>query len=275
MCFPEAIILKVKKRADFTCCWCQNRQHKVEAHHIIPRKDSGPDTEDNAAPLCSNCHTNYGNNPDFRKEIKARRDYWYETCLKRLEFSWSPSLHIPLLDRHEYLIPQTEKTTKGTNVREGEPRLQLMSQKVDNGISPLQISVCYKPPPIIRPYPKTLSITAEIPFGFLLSIEVCALSDWDLLGFIETLRNKKDIWMLRGYPIPNRSDDPVFQPRDYLFITRMNDGENRMIIGAYMPTQARVAIRARFTDSTSIAIADYLEKEIFLNHGDSNIAANG
>ena len=41
------------------------------------------DTEDNAAPLCSNCHTLYGGNPDLRKEIKARRDNWYGRCVNQ------------------------------------------------------------------------------------------------------------------------------------------------------------------------------------------------
>src|SRR5258708_27160870 len=127
MCFPEAIRLKVQKHANFTCCWCNNRQNKVEVHHIIPRAEQGPDTEENAAPLCGSCHTLYGGNPELRKEIKLRRDHWYEICQKQLEFAWSPSLQIPLLDWHEHNIPSEEKTILDTTVREDWPRFKFLS----------------------------------------------------------------------------------------------------------------------------------------------------
>ena len=85
MSFSENLKLKVKKKANFTCCWCQDITNKVEIHHIIPQADDGPDTEDNAAPLCGNCHTLYGGNPDLRKEIRLRRDHWYEQCSMKQE----------------------------------------------------------------------------------------------------------------------------------------------------------------------------------------------
>ncbi|MCK4446418.1 MAG: HNH endonuclease [Candidatus Marinimicrobia bacterium] len=80
MSFSEEIKLKIKKKSNFTCCWCQDIRNKVEIHHIIPESKNGPDDEDNAAPLCSNCHTLYGSNTDLVKEIKQRRNYWYDIC---------------------------------------------------------------------------------------------------------------------------------------------------------------------------------------------------
>ncbi len=80
MAFSEAIKLEVKRRAHFTCCWCRDRQRKVDIHHIVPQADGGADELDNAAPLCGACHTLYGNNPDLRKEIRSRRDQWNELC---------------------------------------------------------------------------------------------------------------------------------------------------------------------------------------------------
>lgn len=41
MPFSEAIKEKVKIRADFTCCWCNDRKQKVEVHHIIQRRRMG------------------------------------------------------------------------------------------------------------------------------------------------------------------------------------------------------------------------------------------
>jgi hypothetical protein len=55
----------------------------VEVHHIIPEEEDGPDTKDNAAPLCPSCHETYGSNPDKRKFIREARDFWYELCSKR------------------------------------------------------------------------------------------------------------------------------------------------------------------------------------------------
>jgi len=80
MPFSEQLKLTVKQKANFTCCWCQDRRNKVDIHHIIPESEGGLDTEENAAPLCGSCHDLYGNNPDLRKEIRSRRDHWYESC---------------------------------------------------------------------------------------------------------------------------------------------------------------------------------------------------
>lgn len=90
MAFSEAAKLNVKENADFTCCWCRDLRNKVEIHHIIPQADGGSDDEDNAAPLCGSCHNLLGGNPDLRKEIRQRRNQWYELCSKRLYQSPSP-----------------------------------------------------------------------------------------------------------------------------------------------------------------------------------------
>jgi HNH endonuclease len=80
MPFNERLKLRIKRKANFTCCWCREQRNRVDIHHIIPKSEEGPDTEDNAAPLCGSCHDLYGNNRDHRKEIRDRRDHWYELC---------------------------------------------------------------------------------------------------------------------------------------------------------------------------------------------------
>lgn len=83
MAFSEKIINQVKELADFKCCRCKHISFEV--HHIIPQKDGGPDTIDNAAPLCPNCHSDFGDNPQKRKEITQMRDLWY----RRVEMQYT------------------------------------------------------------------------------------------------------------------------------------------------------------------------------------------
>lgn len=97
MAFSESVKLLTKKKAHFRCCVCQ--AFEIEIHHIIPQSEGGPDTEENAAPLCPSCHETYGANPQKRKFIRERRDFWYEICEKR--FVTEPDLVQELLSRIE------------------------------------------------------------------------------------------------------------------------------------------------------------------------------
>ena len=81
MPFSESLKVKTRKLADGRCCMCQTSS--VEIHHIVPQAEGGPDTEDNAAPLCPNCHDTFGGNPQKRKQIQEARDNWYEKCAVR------------------------------------------------------------------------------------------------------------------------------------------------------------------------------------------------
>lgn len=81
MTFSETLKKRIRKKAHMTCCLCKSLG--VEVHHIIPQDQDGPDTEENAAPLCPTCHSIYGANPDKRKFIREARDMWYEICEKR------------------------------------------------------------------------------------------------------------------------------------------------------------------------------------------------
>jgi len=76
MAFSEKLKKKVKEKAGFKCCRCQSIG--VDVHHIVPEVEGGPDIEENAAPLCPNCHDYYGDNPKKRKEIRQMRDWWYK-----------------------------------------------------------------------------------------------------------------------------------------------------------------------------------------------------
>jgi len=75
MAFTEDLKQEVRQKAAFQCCRC--KRIGVEIHHIIPQADGGPDTIDNAAPLCPACHEDFGANPIKRKQIREMRDWWY------------------------------------------------------------------------------------------------------------------------------------------------------------------------------------------------------
>jgi hypothetical protein len=78
MPFSEALKAKVRAMAQHKCCMCG--KPIVDIHHITPESAGGASTEDNAAPLCAGCHALYGNNPDFRKQIREMRDAHYDRC---------------------------------------------------------------------------------------------------------------------------------------------------------------------------------------------------
>ena len=82
-----------------TAAICKN--FPVEIHHIIPQAEGGSDNEDNAAPLCPNCHTTHGDNPKMRKQIRERRDDWLEHC--RIQSAVTAKLDA-ISDSLQYLI---------------------------------------------------------------------------------------------------------------------------------------------------------------------------
>lgn len=90
MAFSEKLKQKIREKSAFRCCRCQNIG--IDIHHIIPQKDGGTDDEDNAAPLCQNCHNQFGDNPQKRKEIKQMRDWWCKVCAKKYFKEDDPSI---------------------------------------------------------------------------------------------------------------------------------------------------------------------------------------
>ncbi len=81
MVFSDRLKLTVRRAAAFRCCMCE--KVGVEVHHIIPQEEGGPDTFENAAPLCAGCHCDIGDNRRKRKQIKQMRDWWYDVARKK------------------------------------------------------------------------------------------------------------------------------------------------------------------------------------------------
>lgn len=80
MPFSEAVKLEAKERAHFTCVWCREKKNFIDVHHITAQESGGSDELNNAAPLCTACHTLVGGNPELRKQIRERRDWWWTQC---------------------------------------------------------------------------------------------------------------------------------------------------------------------------------------------------
>jgi len=104
MPFPERIKKEAKRRGHYKCVVCH--EPLVEVHHIIPQKEGGPDTLENAAPLCARCHDLLGDNPQKRKQLREMRDLWWELCEKR------ESSNLEILQKLDELKTEYEKSTE-------------------------------------------------------------------------------------------------------------------------------------------------------------------
>lgn len=83
MDFPDSVKKDARQRAHYACVWCFRQEFFIEVHHIVAQEDGGPSTLDNAAPLCPQCHTHIGPNPDLRRQLRERRDWWWAECARR------------------------------------------------------------------------------------------------------------------------------------------------------------------------------------------------
>jgi len=282
MAFPESIKLKVKQKADFTCCYCLDRLKKVQVHHIIPEGQGGPDDEDNAAPLCGACHDSYGDNPKLGKEIRLRRDQWYEVCTKTLNpvYGWPIGLDVPSLDFAKGISPTSSIPSKGIQFTDKDP--------TDAANPPLlYLSVYFKRSRYFSQYlpsgdEKWLYLEVNMRFALSLRIQVRAWNERDvfeLMGFLsggedkyfpdflrdadndllsQYLQDRKRGWSLHG-PAPENDEHGT---GDYFRVWREND-ENRLIISTFTPTRAGISIHARLSSEMTKAFAEYLEESGF------------
>lgn len=128
--FSEKIIEEVKKKAMFRCCRCQDIS--VEVHHILPIKDGGDNSMENAAPLCPSCHSLFGDNPIKRKEIKQMRNNWYETVEKM--YGPKADILVPLIGKVNASLEDIKKEqSKKPNLDEVKTLLkEVVNTAIDN-----------------------------------------------------------------------------------------------------------------------------------------------
>lgn len=92
MPFPSELREKVLLWCDRRCCICKRGcDLLIEVHHIVPESKGGSNDEDNAIPLCFDCHAKVHFNdsqPIGTKykadELKKRRNQVYDECTRHL-----------------------------------------------------------------------------------------------------------------------------------------------------------------------------------------------
>jgi hypothetical protein len=87
MGFPPKVKQKALRLSARHCSTCHRYKGiKMEVHHLVQEADGGPNTFENAIPLCFDCHSDAGHfnnrHPKGSKfsiaELTAARDNWYE-----------------------------------------------------------------------------------------------------------------------------------------------------------------------------------------------------
>jgi hypothetical protein len=100
MAFPqgevEALLVAVHRRCAICHRFCGV---KMETDHIVPRGEGGPDTIDNAIPLCFECHAEVhaynDQHPRGRKfrpdELRQHKEQWLQVCRDRPDIFAAPA----------------------------------------------------------------------------------------------------------------------------------------------------------------------------------------
>jgi len=92
--FPRDKVAELLVKCHRRCCICHRFCGvKIEIDHIVPRADDGPDTIDNAIPVCFECHAeihSYNDqHPRGRKftpeELHGHKEQWLAMCTNNPE----------------------------------------------------------------------------------------------------------------------------------------------------------------------------------------------
>lgn len=152
MPFSEPLKLKVKRRAHFLCCICKT--FGVQVHHIEPEALGGPDTEENAAPLCPTCHDIWGANEVKRKQIREARDLWYDICETRYKSD--------NLDLMQQMNDRLAQTATKNDLREA---IGVVMNELTTRIAPANVSVMQAREAVSSVTSSVVSSIASLPLG--------------------------------------------------------------------------------------------------------------
>lgn len=87
MVFSKEVVNRLLIKCSRSCCICHRFVGtKIEIHHIIPVSEGGDDSEENAIPLCFDCHADVhtSGSPKGRsysaKELQEHKRNWFRQC---------------------------------------------------------------------------------------------------------------------------------------------------------------------------------------------------
>ena len=226
----EADVLE-RSRRRCSICFAQNADFDIKPGQIA-HLDGNPSNIDfdNLCFLCLFHHDDYDTKRSQSKgltlsEVKRYRMRLYnaiDSMDESIKYAgnFPTGTNIPLLDYCEESDTIIEPTINGTQIIERRAGIRIADKVLSgkNGVASLILSI-----EVIeteRNTKRSLRVIGDTPFGFSMQIEVCAQDDWTVSGFANVLRNKADIWMLRGNPIGGDNRDPMYHARDFLLIYR-------------------------------------------------------
>jgi hypothetical protein len=246
----EAEVLENCRRR---CCVCYslNRDFKQKQGQIA-HLDQDPTNSrfDNLCFLCQSHHDEYDTQRRQTKgltkvEVKRYRDDLYKTVAEWCENTKAvdnlPIGHqIPTLKFAEKKSPSYKMTFRGLRIQEGQTALRLTDKK---RLSSVSLEIHFREEVIGLRHTRFLLLTTSFSSGLVLQSIVCSSDDRDIAGFMNTLHNNLDIWILHGQPIEGDERNPIMQPRDAFLVYRTNDGKNRLIIETRTISEARLQIQ--------------------------------
>jgi HNH endonuclease len=95
MAFPEKEVAELLAKCHRRCCICHRYCGvKMELDHMVPKAEGGPDTIDNAIPVCFECHAEIhaynDKHPRGRKfkaeELRMHKEEWLKLCATSAHF---------------------------------------------------------------------------------------------------------------------------------------------------------------------------------------------
>jgi hypothetical protein len=276
---PAEIEADVLEKSGRRCCICfiLHANFDVKSGQIAHLdRDPSNSKIDNLCFLCLEHHDDYDSKPSQSKgltitEVKRYRTHLYDAIESRdltnrfVNFI-SSGVDIPLLDYYSETAAVIEKTIKGTELVERQASIRLSDKDFSgkNGFPSLILSIAIEEIKYVGGIKRKLRVVADMPFGLSLLTELSASDIWTATGFVNVLRQKEDIWLLRGDPIDSDDQDPMDYARDYFLVYRQVNGENRLNVGTYSLTGALLQIHARFSEKVAEGLADFLENKGFL-----------
>lgn len=245
------------------CCICfgLHTDFTTKAGQIAHLDGNSANSEiKNLAWLCLPHHDQYDTKTRQSKgltvrEVKKYRASLYE-AVNQMRKGVPPtalyvSQDVPLLDFARELPRTAGIPNKG---------IRLTDQDTTTGDKHplLYLSIHFKTSRFFGTFPhidqRWLFIQADMRFALNLRLHVNALNDEQSNSLVRFLRKGGRGVRLFGPSL----DEHAYQENDYLYVWREN-GENRLMISTFTPTNAGISIHARLSPKVANAFADYLE----------------